>query len=512
MTNAVSANVATRAPNRILFSLIGRWAGLDPFSKIALLSLGLGVLAQLGASWGPPLWFDETFTATIASQQTLAGFVGWITHEIGGPLYYTSLFLWEKIVGQSDFALRLPSQLFSMATLVAILATNSLNKHQKLAWAALLALWVDGHFDAANARPYALLILLCTGQIIAFIDLLRSADLKRALLWTGFSSAAVLTHYYSAFISLSQGIIYLIWCRKDALRTWPAVLLLAPVFAWIALVHEVLLTFATPGQNWYLVISWTELTQVIPILIPFGLLGFPVFIAIVCFAARSCHRWWLDGTLSDPAPALAALSGFLAAILIFALGTVLPSVTSRYFVLCVPATLLAVALCVERVRQYNVRYAAITLAGFLVFSATVTIGMAVRGDNLRRTLNFERASEWIMAHGDTKRLVFFWDNPTADISEPSLLGEVGGYFFRRAGHSIAVVVPRDLGDRSNAPYSKLRALARHDSNTAIIIMSDVGVPETYAARHRENFSSDPRWACDRYGDATITVLGCIPRR
>src|SRR5205823_12129116 len=68
-----------------------------------------GAYHLLVFGWRAPFWLDEAYTGTIASQLTLAGLLRWCRHELSGPIYYAALWLWEKVAGNTDTALRLPS-------------------------------------------------------------------------------------------------------------------------------------------------------------------------------------------------------------------------------------------------------------------------------------------------------------------------------------------------------------------------------------------------------------------
>ena len=78
-------------------------------------ALMLFVANILTASLRVPLWLDENFSATIAAQPTFARLVNWCLNELSGPLYYSLLWVWEKIAGDGNIALRIPSIALSIA-------------------------------------------------------------------------------------------------------------------------------------------------------------------------------------------------------------------------------------------------------------------------------------------------------------------------------------------------------------------------------------------------------------
>ena len=100
------------------------------------------VLARIVAGLGTPLWFDETFSAVIASQPTAAAMVDWCRSEIGGPVYYMLLWLWAQLFGTSAVALRSLSFAASVAAPALIAWRGHPDRATRWTWAALLALWL----------------------------------------------------------------------------------------------------------------------------------------------------------------------------------------------------------------------------------------------------------------------------------------------------------------------------------------------------------------------------------
>ncbi len=117
------------------------------------------------------LWYDEGYTVTLGSAANFHEF--WLrfgnftTSEHLQPLYYLLIFLWSRVAGVSDAALRAPSAVFSIASgVAAYFAVKVLAGGRRtivlLAATALVCSSFSLYY-AQEARPYALL------QFLAFL-------------------------------------------------------------------------------------------------------------------------------------------------------------------------------------------------------------------------------------------------------------------------------------------------------------------------------------------------------
>ena len=113
--------------------------GAAAFFVAALL---LGTIARLRSGLELPLWIDETFTATIATQPDFAGLVRWCLTELTGPAFYGPMWLWTKVAGSSDAMLRLPAVTMALATPLVIARFGHRDRSLALLWAALCFLWL----------------------------------------------------------------------------------------------------------------------------------------------------------------------------------------------------------------------------------------------------------------------------------------------------------------------------------------------------------------------------------
>lgn len=174
------------------------------------------------------LWFDETLT----SQRIRLAWDETVLHELfsGGdanqlPLYFVLLKAWSTIAGTSPLALRLPSVLFSLATVIltAGLARTLLSK-QAARWAAWLAAvspYLVHH--AQEARMYPLMSALAAASIFLLARYLKGDAPKLGAAFVVANLALLATHYYSMFIVSAVLLVPLLLLRRPLTSWLPAV-------------------------------------------------------------------------------------------------------------------------------------------------------------------------------------------------------------------------------------------------------------------------------------------------
>ena len=458
-----------------------------------------------------PLWLDENFSATIAAQSSIGGLIDWCLNELSGPLYYSVLWTWEKVAGDSNAALRIPSLFFSMAAPAFLLWKGHEDRTIRYLWALSIALWQPGFGIATEARPYSLMLFLACVQAVCFLRLMQAPSTSRAAIWAGASSLAVLTHYHAAVIAGIQGIAYLLIWRHVALRTWPAMFILLPMAAWMNLHLHVVLNFAGSGYSWYQLLNWKEaliaplfLCGSVATLIALGFM-LPVW-AYVRFGKARPTR---PASLRMSPEMLLICTGLLSTASVVAIGFVRPSYSMRYLLPYVGAVSLLIPIVLRDVKQL-VPAAPMAIILLLIGSSLPPLVKRITDplDDHRYGFNFEQPSEWIMRNSDARRLVYLWDNPTALMGKPDKLADVGGFFFRRDSRPVEVLIPRYALNAD--PHPAVQALTKGRLDTAIIWAYDRGVPNTSSLLYPPRLSQDKRWTCRNFGLGSVTVLACIP--
>jgi mannosyltransferase len=145
------------------------------------------------------------------------------------PLYYVLAWLWTQVFGLGEVGARSLSALFGTVLVpVAYGAARELGgRRAGLIAAALVAVNPQLIFYSQEARAYSLLALLATLSFWAFLVARRDPGRRGLVLWALASVAAVLTHYFAAFVVVPEA-IWLLAVRRPRL---PVALACLPVAA-----------------------------------------------------------------------------------------------------------------------------------------------------------------------------------------------------------------------------------------------------------------------------------------
>lgn len=416
----------------------------------------LGLTGKMFVGWHAPFWLDETYTGVIASQPDFASLIDWCRHELSGPLYYVLAWLWEKLAGSSDAALRLLSLAFSFAAIAVIWLKGSDDPKVRLIWAALMACWYHGLFYATQARPQALLLLLATVQTIFFVRSYRTSSTRDVAVWAAIGSLMLLTHLHTAILTALQGATLAWIARAEWRRLLPAALAFVPAGAWLALQLPFVLTFAQPQNSWYPLLEISDIGYIAQHLLG-GRLITAVSVVAVAFTlmqpvVRAAMRDGDNRRLK--AEAVLLILALAATFFVFFLGTIRPSYDGRYLVPFAPAALLGLAYVIRQSTLWRSALPAVVVATFALICALTLY--FYRSVDLQRNLfplQFQSASNWLMEQ-KSRHAIFVWDNQVAAINSDMRLREIGGFFFARAGYRMHI----DVG-RTGADSQKLLAFS-----------------------------------------------------
>lgn len=485
-----------------------RLARLDP----AVVAVGALLLfttaAKLAFAMSHPLEFDELWTGTIASQRSLSGFVRQCYLDVNAPLSYLVAWLWAHSAGLSDAALRSPNVVFSSAAaLLALAPSRAMSRQAALIWAALLACWVPGFVFAAEARSYALLLFIATGSTLAYAALLARPSIGSAFVWTGASSLLILTHYFALPLVACQGLGFLLVHRLRAVRTWPALAAFLPAFASLAVHAALLARFSGHSAAGAAPLRASELLP----LIAFMVGGRSSAWILLAWAAVALTLWRLRPSSARSAPTqgdpsltwMAPATSVAAAALCLAVSMAHPFVIDRYLTPMVPGVLLGVALVARRLgRAWPLAPAALVALQFgLVIGLLPAALHPASGPSLE--------SAWSdLRDAGVRRLVFYWDSPAATGGNPDSFGQVGDFFFLRAGRPIPVT---GLILKPGEDPNPILALGDRRPGAGIIWLSQRAAG-TAARRYPPRIESlDPAWRCRDYGTPPQHVIACIRR-
>ncbi|MCW5960582.1 MAG: glycosyltransferase family 39 protein [Pyrinomonadaceae bacterium] len=135
------------------------------------------------------------------------------------PAYYFVMFVWTKVAGTSLSALRLPSVLFGILSIIFtfLVACELFNKTTGVVAAGLIAFHGHHIYWSQNARMYAMtcfLGLLATWFLVKALKEPRGA--RRAILGAGYVAAACLGVYTEIlfWVLLASQMIFTLFCQQ----------------------------------------------------------------------------------------------------------------------------------------------------------------------------------------------------------------------------------------------------------------------------------------------------------
>lgn len=149
-----------------------RLAGLAAWKPSPLLLITLGGLLLRLPRLGESLWYDETFTARIASLDA-AQFMPAVVGDVHPPLFYALDWITARLLGDGEAALRLPALVFGVLLIpCAFRLARALNLTERtaLVYAGLVALMPSAIYYSHEARGYSLLALLAFCALIGLLE------------------------------------------------------------------------------------------------------------------------------------------------------------------------------------------------------------------------------------------------------------------------------------------------------------------------------------------------------
>ena len=205
-----------------------------------------------------PMWLDEALSVNIASL-TVGDAVEALRHDGHPLLYYLLLGAWLDAFGDSDFAARSLSGLFSLAAAAAIWAASRRRLGAEAArYAAVLALTSPFLVRyGSEARMYALVVLLAAaGWLFTELAVERRSLMRLAALAV-VVAAGLHTHYWMIWLAAAASAVLAVrWLRTPVSRP-----VLAPVLAaygcgwigfapWLPVLAEQAAHTGTPWAKW----------------------------------------------------------------------------------------------------------------------------------------------------------------------------------------------------------------------------------------------------------------------
>lgn len=177
-----------------------------------------------------PLWLDEILDLQLARDLNFSQLIATIPQNSGGvPLGYIAQFATVHLFGFSKYTGRLPSALFSAASVAGVYyLAKSYGRTAAISAAALIALFPMQLRYAVEARPYSQALCLTIWATVLFLAL----DAKpRRLVFTGYTAliaAGIYTQPYAIFVPVA----HVVWLASRP-QGRPAGRTAGPTLSWV---------------------------------------------------------------------------------------------------------------------------------------------------------------------------------------------------------------------------------------------------------------------------------------
>jgi 4-amino-4-deoxy-L-arabinose transferase-like glycosyltransferase len=158
--------------------------------------------------------YDEAVTVGRVLHPSLFSTFSAVSHsESTPPLYYVGAWLWSRPFGTGELWMRSLSALVGTGSILAIYFAAlalPLPRRAGLVAAALVAVSPVMVWFSQDARAYALVFLLTALSFLFFARARRRVGRHDLLWWAIFSSLAIATHYFAAFVVAAEAILLLL--------------------------------------------------------------------------------------------------------------------------------------------------------------------------------------------------------------------------------------------------------------------------------------------------------------
>jgi mannosyltransferase len=374
---------------------------------IALTAVAL--LARVATLDVQSFWSDEAATVDVL-RHSFRGMLDAVWDgESTPPLFYVLAWLWSKLAGTGEVALRLPSALLGTATVpvVAALARRAaagavggaggghvaaggwgVPDRAAVAGAALAALSPLMVWYGQEARAYALLMLLTAAATLALLRVLEEPSRARLAVWAALAVAAFWSHHFAIFVVVGQA-GWALWLLRGR-----AVIAVAGVAAGAVALAPLLLHQRAAGRASFIgdVPLHTRLAQVPKqVLVGYDgpaealLVAVSVLAVLVALAGLALRPGRSGGAVGGAATALRDPSPGLIVLTVGAVGVLLPGLAAlvgqdflitRNLLGVLPLTLALLAVGAVRVPGGAARLGAAAIAALTAVGAVCAIAVA----------------------------------------------------------------------------------------------------------------------------------------
>lgn len=316
-------------------------------------------------------WLDESSSITIA-KLPWSGFTEIVRMREGNMTLYHLLLSWWINLGDSEWITRSLSVIVAVAAVWAMHAVARRLAGERVALIAALLLAVNPGLIryAQEARGYILSLFLVTAATALFVRALSRQTWPAWLLYALVAALGVYAHFFALLVPAAHA-VSLLWAPREQIR-WRKLLGAAAAFLVLLLPFFYILTQnPSSGVEWAagnpIGRAFTSIHDRPPVAVAFLLACAVAAVALflvlrrvlgASFRSNAAFRWALP------------LSWLLVPLAVMTLVAVVvrPLFVPRYFIVCVPAIVLLLALVIDRVRVRNLALAllAVVVAGSLV--------------------------------------------------------------------------------------------------------------------------------------------------
>jgi hypothetical protein len=215
LTSATSRRPGPRSPSEGgQETWPARWPDWWPLAALTLLAAALR-LATLDLQ---SFWYDEAFTPVHVLRSGLG--VTWrsfVHTENTPPLWYLVVWVWSRIAGTGEVALRLPSALAGIATVPVAwgIGRELSGRRAAILAAALVAANPLLVWYSQEARAYAFFVLFAALAMLCCLRAARVPTPRRLALFALAGALALLSHYFAVFL-LAPMALWLLWRSRGA--------------------------------------------------------------------------------------------------------------------------------------------------------------------------------------------------------------------------------------------------------------------------------------------------------
>jgi hypothetical protein len=190
-----------------------------------LLIVALAAIVRFATVDIPTYWFDESLTV-IETRKTVAGMWDAIREvEVNPPVYFFAAWIWRKLFGEGEIALRTLSVLLGTATVPVMYAAarELASRRAGLIVAALTATSPLMIWYSHEARTYPLLIFLSALSFMFFVHALNRREPRWLAGWAVASALAIGTHYFAVMLVVPEAAWLLYRAAAPRVRAMVAV-------------------------------------------------------------------------------------------------------------------------------------------------------------------------------------------------------------------------------------------------------------------------------------------------